>query len=123
MLRDCTALGFRDVIGLGIPDSDDRLDGRADSFEDGIPGSVSDRQMEARIALHESAVVHRLCTHLIDGPIELQDKIIGFVGGRAARAFHLDQDANVHEIIKIAFAEQKPWSWPMIPPEGKRPKR
>ena len=67
MLGDRAPLGLRDVIGLGIPDPDDRLDGRADSFEDRVPGGVSDRQMETRVALHECAMVHRLGPHLLDG--------------------------------------------------------
>ena len=39
--------------------------------------------------------------------VELRNEIVGFVGGGAARAFHLDQHADVDEVVKIAFAEQK----------------
>ena len=48
MLGDGPPFGFRDVVGLGIPDPDDRLDGRADSFEDRVLRRVGDGQMEAR---------------------------------------------------------------------------
>ena len=49
MLGDRAPVGLRDVIGLWIPDPDNRLDGRADSFEDGVLRGMRDAQMEQRI--------------------------------------------------------------------------